>query len=116
MTLSRNTATGEFEERTTNLAELRKGALFVWGEIVRIEDIGDFTVATVRDWKVDGCTVLVGQASDRITFFGWIGGRSASRSWNTMEGALAGLMAIKHDGVNSQAGDMFVRMLRIKGE
>jgi hypothetical protein len=100
--------------RTTNLNELRQSNKFTWGNIIRFYDVGPYVIAEYNPWFRDVAgQVHVGDFSNEIYYHIWVDGRDSCRSSCTLEGALAEAMAYKHDGINSQAGMFFTRMIGI---
>jgi len=100
-------------ERTTNLDKVKAGEQFTWGNVVRIHELGRYAIAEFHPWKAKGVQVFVGQESKETSFHTWVDGRDISCSWGTLEGAIAGAIAWKYDGANSQAGELFCRMIRL---
>lgn len=45
-------------------------------------------------------------------FTGYVDGRGTRNSHTSLEAAIAKCMAVAHNGLNDQAGEMFMRMLR----
>jgi len=113
-------ATIDGRQTTTDLDKLRAGHdPFTWGVLLELEDIGPYTIGAFHPWKSRGVTIDVGKADKRISYHIWVDGHDISRSMDSLEGALAVAMAHKHDNINSQAGEMFIRMLpglqRVRG-
>jgi hypothetical protein len=99
-------------KRTTDIYEIKNGFPFNWGEALSVYDVGPYTILAFHPWKRDGFTVLTGEADKTITHFhGWIKGKDSHTSWETLDGALAGLIAYRHDGSNCRAGEYFIRSL-----
>lgn len=88
---------------TTNLEEVRQGAPFTWGEIKNIWDIGPYTVAA-----------YIERSSLNLHYHVWVDGENTSHGAISLEGALAEAMAVKWDGVNSQAAMFFMRMIGVE--
>lgn len=63
--------------------------------------------------KTEGCSILTGEVDETsVSFHGYLNGRDVSQGWPSLDEALAGLIAIKHEGPNSRAGDYFMRMMK----
>ena len=94
-------------ETTTNLSRLRKGTgRFSWGRIIEWYDIDIYTIVK---YEAD-----FGNDKGEIKFHYWVAERDTCHSTNTLEGALAGAMAYNFDGINSQAGYFFCRMIGVE--
>lgn len=90
-------------ERTNDLRKVRNGEPFTWGQIIKIMDIGSYTVASFWYRATD--------TTEREMFHGWINGVDCGHSWDSLEAAIVGLIAYKNDGPNSRAGEYFMRMI-----
>jgi hypothetical protein len=101
-------------ERTTDLNVLRKSPhLFSWGEAVKLYEFGDYAVLEYHPWAVRNSRVLIGEPLTLECYHAWANGRDTGQSYHAFEGAIAGAMAYKWDGPNSQAGKLFCRMIGI---
>jgi hypothetical protein len=100
---------------TTDLEVLRfEPERFTWGEYIAAHDIGPYQIVEYYPWAVRGCEVLSGLPNyDQRRYHGYILGKSTSHGWDTLDAALAGLIAYRQEGPNSQAGNYFIRMLRV---
>ena len=85
---------------------------FPWGRIIDWHKLGEYDIAEYHPYDEKSNRDLF-LNRERVAFHGWIDGRDASSSWDTLERAIVGLIAIKRDGVNSQAGELFARMVRL---
>lgn len=74
------------------------GKKFVWGVIHARHSIGPYTIIEYKS-KHDSST----------SFHGYIDETSTSRSWYSLDEALIGLIAIKHDGINTRADTYFCK-------
>ena len=99
-------------ERTTDLEQLLKGAPFTWGKLVRIHQIGRYAIVEYRPWTRTGFVVNTGKAGKKLGFHPYVDGKDTSRTFDDIESAMAGAIAYAFDGCNSQAGEMFMRMVR----
>lgn len=85
---------------------------FTWGEVITIERIGVYTIVEYYPWQVEGASVHTGEPNrDERSYFGYIDGKSTSQSWESLDAALAGLIARRHEGLNSRAGEYFMKMI-----
>jgi len=100
-------------KRTTKLNELKAGiGEFTWGEVIKIHEIGEYAIVEYHPWKSEGCIVLSGQPDMTETLFSYyIDGEDCSQSAESLDEALAGCIAYKHEGANAQAGVYFMRMI-----
>ncbi len=102
-------------ERTTNLQKLRDGQGFTWGELIKIHEIGEYSIVEYHEWKTKGSNVLVGDTDyTKTSYHHYVNGWNCSRSTDSLDAALAGCIAYKHDGANSQAGTLFIKMVTRK--
>lgn len=86
---------------------------FTWGLPIKYYHVGPYTVLMFHTWQRKGSSVLTGLADlNKIEYHGWIDGKDTSTSWTTLDEALAGLIAYRHDGPNCRAGDYFIRSLQ----
>lgn len=103
-------------ERTTNLQELKDGQGFTWGQVIKIHEVGEYAIVEYHPWKVEGITGLVGEADyDEVMYHYYVSTRDTCHSTNSLDSALAGSIAYKHEGPNSRAADYFIRMLNKGG-
>jgi hypothetical protein len=98
--------------RTTNIQELKNFAQFTWGKILKIEDIGPYTIATFCPWKRDGSTVCTGDPDHaEINYHVWVDGKDCHESFESLDAALAGCIAYKLEGPNHRADKYFIRSM-----
>ena len=98
---------------TTNLQELKQGAEFTWGEVLTLYEVGEYDIVEYYPWEVEGNIVLSGKADyNKLRYHYYVGGRDTSHSTDTLDAALAGAIAYKHEGASSPAGVYFIRMLK----
>ena len=79
------------------------------GRIDELFNVGDYQF--VKYFNRD---VKTSKITDEVMYTSYYKGQRQSRSYYTLEACMAGSMAIVHDGLNSQAGTMFVRMLKLE--
>lgn len=80
---------------------------FVWGEIITIHSIYEYTIVEYYDRVRDGSTITKEIDYDTIRFHDPVN----SCSYNSFDEALINIIAIKYDGNNSQAGYYFCKMI-----
>ena len=78
------------------------------GYVLQVYDVKDYQFVTyhARDLKTNKLT-------DKIEYTAYYEGRRLNQSYHTIEGCMAGSMAVVNDGLNSQAGKFFARMIKI---
>ena len=88
--------------KTTNIDVLKTdpSARFTWGFIEEFYTIGPYDIVK-----------YITNHGNETNYHGWINGKDTSRGWTTLDRAILGLLAYKHDGNNSQAGELMSRML-----
>lgn len=91
---------------TTDLNKVKQGQPFTWGEVIRIHTIGEYDIVEFYRWDEKGKA----DTTD-ISFHCYLNGKSVSQSWSSLDEALVGLIAYKHEGPNSKAATYFMRML-----
>lgn len=102
-------------ERTTDLEALKNGGWFTWGTVQQIYEIGPYAVVESIDWQMDGKSFKIGKWSDDgpHSFHGYVDGRTMGQSFSSLDSAIVGCIAYKHDGPNTQAGYFFCKMIGI---
>lgn len=75
---------------------------FLWGHVVEVYAVGPYFIAA---YQPHGYTPNVRQ------FHGWVKGKDTRHSWSTLDAALAGCIAYRHEGPNHKADGYFMRML-----
>lgn len=70
------------------------------GTVLTIEKVGDYTFISYKS-----------KHDDEINYRGYFNDNHFSRSYESLDFAMAGTMAMVHDGVNSQAGAFFIKMI-----
>lgn len=87
-------------EKTTDLDKLKKGHPFTWGSIEKIHDIDEYSVVEYLD-----------QHHERL-FHSYLRNEDTHRSHDSLDDALACCIALKWDGLNTQADVYFMRALK----
>lgn len=95
-------------ESTTDLEAIRRGAPFTWGKVLEIIEAKDYTIIRHIPRQV-GNVRSVEPLPEH--FHGYLDGKDTCRSSATLDGILAQCMALKHDGLNSQAAHYFLKMI-----
>ncbi len=96
------------------LNEIKKK--FVWGPIVDIHEIGDYQIIEYNPQIFNKCTGTGKYDYNRTQFHPYINYNDTSHSYKTLDEALIGTIALKHDGLNSQAAYYFYKMIGIGDE
>ena len=99
-------------ESTTNLNKVKDGTPFTWGEITKFYEIGPYTIAAYHPRKIKGVTLSHETDYDEVAYHGWIDGKSCGSHWDSLDAAMAGCIACRHEGCNHYADGYFMRMLR----
>jgi hypothetical protein len=76
---------------------------FIWGEILETYHIEEYIIFKYTDKNRGG----------NILFHTFINFKSTGISYDSLDSALIGLIAYKHEGANSRAGEYFEKMLNI---
>ena len=87
---------------TTDLNILRDHPeQFTWGRIIKIMEIGDYTIAEFHHRHHESM----------VEYHLWINGKDTRTSYDSLDSALAGAIARKYEGCNTQAGYYFMKMI-----
>lgn len=93
-------------------ADMHDGHKFWLGPIVRAHNIGEYQFIEHRHLIREGCTVTRKVDSTAPNEFAcYINGKSTSCGAESLDHALALVIARKHDGINSQAAMFFMKMI-----
>lgn len=85
---------------TTDISILRSlPRAFAWGPISTIYEVGPYTIAKYTSNK--GGTF----------FHTWVDEEDTQQSYESLDAALVGAIAYRHEGPNSQAAGYFMRMI-----
>ena len=92
-------------------------AKYPWGRIVRIHYVGEYQIIESKPWKRDGCTVLSNQVDEFADheFHPYLNETDAHESYESLDAALAGIIAYKHEGCNHRANRYFMKMIAKEG-
>ena len=90
---------------------------YTWGEVLEVFTVGNYGIVKYIKNDDRGETYyhpfINGEIADRNLRDNndW---HDTCHSYLTLESCLAGAMAYKYDGINSQAGEFFIKMIGIK--
>lgn len=88
---------------------LRLGGAYTWGPIVKHYQIGRYDLIEYRE-PVYSKNMRTSRLSRTKTSFSiFIDGKSTSLGASSLESAMAHAIAMKYDGINSQAARYFLR-------
>lgn len=101
------------KKRSTQLEDLEKGVGFTWGEVIEITHLREYAFASYHPWQQNGMESMVGIPNTSVVCWHiWINYKDTCRGAKSLEEAMATAVAYKLEGVNSQAADYFMKMLR----
>lgn len=88
----------------------RPDSRFAWGPVDMIHVVGEYQVV---EYRKDMSTFLSGDYSDhgKTFFHPYVNGKDTSMSFESLDAALVGAVAYKHEGANGSAGFYFMRMI-----
>jgi len=86
---------------------------FPWGKIVKIHEIGEYMILEYHPRITVGC-VVTNDLTDATEFHPYINGKDTNTSYKSLDHAMVGAIAIKHEGGNTRADVYFCRMIGIK--
>jgi hypothetical protein len=98
------------QQRTCEIELLRMGAPFVWGDVIALHDIGPYDIVEYAARETNSVGF---KASTVVRFHPYIQGWDTSHSYSTLDDALLACVALRHDGINTQAPQLFSRSLGI---
>jgi hypothetical protein len=87
----------------------REREMFCWGRVVAVHKVGDHEIIEYLDRKMDGCTITY-ELTDKHMFHV----NNVGQSCNTLDEALLTAIAVKYDGVNTQAHSFMSRAIGIE--
>ncbi len=93
------------------LKELKED--FVWGPIVEVHEVGDYQIVEYNPQIFYRCSGTGKYDFDRTLFHPYINYNDTGHSYKSLDQALIGTIALKHDGLNSQAAYYFYKMIGI---
>jgi len=86
--------------------DIRGNAIrFVWGPIKNIHTVGEYDIIEYED--TDN-----GIPNGDILFHPYIKGRDTNHSYETIEEAMAGMIAVRMDGWNTRADQYFINSIK----
>lgn len=78
---------------------------FVWGTVIKVHEIGDMSVVEYREAEYRK------HETGKLQFQGCLNDADTGHSYDTLDQAIVGTLAIKYEGFNSQAAIYFWRMV-----
>lgn len=86
------------------------GDRFPWGPIDQVHEVGPYQIV---EYRRDMSNFAGSDYSEhgRVQFHPFIDGKDTSRSFDTLDAALVGAVAYRHEGPNGSADWYFMRML-----
>ncbi len=100
-------------ERTTDLNELKKGKPYTWGKVVKIHEIGPYSIVEYIPWteNEDGViTESVDPKSDH-NYSCYIDSEDVQIITENLDHALVASIAYLHEGDYTSAPEYFMRMI-----
>jgi hypothetical protein len=89
------------------------GHNFVWGYVLRIHEIGEYSIVEYHPWKREGSSIITGEMDPNETEYScYVNSKSISMSTLTLDAALTTCIGYKHEGANSQAAYYFLKMIK----
>lgn len=87
---------------------------FTWGKVVAIHEVGEYQIVEYvpnQSSNVSDADYAERLAKHPTSFHPYIKGDDTSRSYHSLDEALVGVIAYRHDGLNSQAAGYFGKMI-----
>lgn len=91
------------DKTITDVDKIKAAGRFWLGRITNWHEIGPYQIVEYTPRAIDD--------GSPTQFVGFIDGRDVARIWPTLDRAIVGLIAHRHDGSNTQAGEFFARMV-----
>jgi hypothetical protein len=95
----------------TDIEALRKGEEFIWGELIKIHEIGEYAIVESYGHEFINCCSTGKIDYSHKDYHCYIGGKAIGLFSHSMDAALAQCITYKYDGCNSQAAQFFMRMI-----
>lgn len=99
-------------KRTALLTAIKEGQLFIWGEAIKLHEVGPYSILEFHPWQSRGissypCTPDRGV----IRFHAWVNSADTHHGFSSLDAALVGCVAYAHEGCNHRADGYFMRMI-----
>lgn len=85
---------------------------FVWGRVNNTHKIGPYFIIEFHPRKSKDGMVLHAVDLDVTQFHPYVDGKDTSRSYHSLDAALAGAIAYRHEGANHHADRYFIAGLQ----
>lgn len=92
------------------------GQKFPWGPVDRVHEVGPYQIV---EYRRDMSTYGLGSdfsEHGQVMFHPYLDGKDTSQSFDSLDAALVGAIAYRHEGPNGAAGYYFMRMLGEGGD
>lgn len=76
---------------------------FTWGKVLRVHRVGEYAIVEY--------TPNTPRNHDGPLFHPFIDGKDTNHSYHTLDAAVVGCIALKHDGLNTRADRYFLRAI-----
>lgn len=101
--------------KTTNKrikAEIIKDG-FTWGKLVRFHEIGKYLIVEFKGIKFDGVSpVTHREYENKSSFHPYYIGYDFNTSYESLDSAIVGVIAMRHDGHNTKADRYFMKAIK----
>jgi hypothetical protein len=88
---------------------------FTWGEVKTVHVVGDYQIIEYHPRKTENNRVLKDIDYEQVAFHPYIDWKDTNRGFGTLEEAMVGVIALRFDGLNSQAAMYFSKMVGLTG-
>ena len=100
-------------QRTTDIEKLKNGLPFIWGKLIDIQTIGEYSIVYYHPWIVDNGNIKTGFPNlGKLFYHGYVLGKDTSNSWESLDEALVGCIAYNREGPNHKADFYFMKMIK----
>jgi hypothetical protein len=87
------------------------GTSFPWGPIDQVHQVGPYQIVEFREDRSTMAGPNAHEDHGRTMYASFVDGRRTAHSHYTLDEALAFAIAYRHEGINTRAGDYFIRMI-----
>jgi len=99
-------------EKTAELKKIKRGYPFVWGEVIKIHEIGEYAIVEAYGNEYKNYPSMGKTDYTRKDYHSYVGGEDCRRIFHDMDSALAFCIAYKYDGTNTRAAEYFIKMVK----
>jgi len=100
------------KEKTAELEKLKQGYPFVWGEVIKIHEIGDYAIVEAYGDEFKNYSSMGKIDYTHKDYHSYVGGEDCGHIFRDLDSALAFCIAYKYEGINTRAAGYFIKMIK----